>query len=286
MSKELAQLPNDVVTSIVLNNNLSGLTKEQQVQYVSYRCHKAGLDVAGHPFDLITNKDGKTVIYANKEAAAQLNQLRSLSPVVSKEEFLMGETIYKVTYKVTENGRSTEDCGAVGLVKIKKGVQGQPDEARKMSPDEVADAIMKAHTKAKRRAILTHCGIGTNDADEPLIVVDTDQRKEEIKEAAATVKDVEKPIPSTPTQEVKQEDAKPEKPKPLKWKGIITQAEPLELPGGAPAWCLHGFDGKMFKTDDEKHVKDGIEASVEYEIVYHANGRGTLVIDKIKEAKS
>ena len=205
MKQELSQLSNDIVSSIILHNDLSKLTKEQQVQYVSYRCSKAGLDVAGSPFNLIPNKEGKLFLYANKEAAAQLNQLRSLSPVVSKEEFLMDNTIFKVTYKVTENGRATEDCGAVGLVKVKK-MPGKPDEIRPLSPDEVADAIMKAHTKAKRRAILTHCGIGTNDLDEPLIVVDTAPVKEEIKEAKAEIKD-------TPKEEPKKENT---------WRGKVS----------------------------------------------------------------
>lgn len=283
MKNELAQLPNEIVSSIILNNDLSRLSKEQQVQYVAYRCQKAGLDVAGSPFNLIPNKEGKLFLYANKEAAAQLNQLRSLSPVVSKEEFLMENTIYKVTYKVTENGRSTEDCGAVGLVKIKKGINGQPDEPRKMSPDEVADAIMKAHTKAKRRAILTHCGIGTNDLDEPLIVVDQPQ-KEEIKQAEAVVKDVKKDAPAREAKEPPKEEAKKE---PGIWRGKIDKVLAEELPGGRPCWTIKGLDGTEFRTADKafEAVIDGINNDDEYQIEFKTNSKGTLVVTKMGDAK-
>lgn len=274
MKQELAQLSNEIVSSIILHNDLSKLSKEQQVQYVAYRCNKAGLDVAGSPFNLIPNKEGKLFLYANKEAAAQLNQLRSLSPVVSKEEFLMDNTIYKVTYRVTENGRTTEDCGAVGLVKVKK-MAGKEDEIRKLSPDEVADAIMKAHTKAKRRAILTHCGIGTNDLDEPLIVVDTapNPQKEEIKQADAVVKDTPKPEPEKPAKADEFSS----------WSGKIDSIQTQELPGGRPCWEIKGADGTLFKTAEKECADLADEAGANLvEILYKLNAKKTKVVHKLK----
>lgn len=290
MKNELMQLSSEIVSSIILNNDLSVLSKEQRVQYVGYRCQKAGLDVAGSPFNLIPNKEGKLFLYANKEAAAQLNQLRSLSPVVSKEEFLMDNTIYKVTYKVTENGRATEDCGAVGLVKIKK-MNGQPDEIRKLSPDEVADAIMKAHTKAKRRAILTHCGIGTNDLDDtPAIVAESP--KEEIKHTEAIVKDVPKEIPEAkkkaPTKGISLEVpiVIPVKEQGI-WRGKITKVLAEELPGGRPCWSVVTDTGEEFRTADPafEEALDGINQAGIYEIGFKLNSKGTAVITKMGDAK-
>jgi hypothetical protein len=278
VSKELSQLSGEIVSSIILNNDLSKLSKEQQVQYVAYRCKSAGLDVAGSPFNLIPNKEGKLFLYANKEAAAQLNQLRGLSPVVYKEELLMNDTVYKVTYRVTEGGRATEDCGAVGLVKVKK-VPGKEDEIRKLSPDEMADAIMKAHTKAKRRAILTHCGIGTNDSDEPLIVIDSSQ-KEEIKNADATVKDTQQEPVKEETPKKKSDHKNGET---LKWSGKIDSIQEQQLPDGNPCWEVRCSDGTTFKTADADCFKLANEAGQHpVGIEYKLNGKGTKVVHRLK----
>ena len=299
MKQELSQLSNEIVSKIILSNDLSGLTKDQRVQYVAYRCKQSGLDVAGCPFNLIET-NGKVFLYANKEAAAQLNQLRSLSPVVSKEEFLMDNTIFKVTYRVTENGRSTEDCGAVALVNIKRGVQGNPDEVRKMAPAEVADAIMKAHTKAKRRAILTHCGIGTNDLDEPLVVPDMTPQKEEIKQTEVTVK----PSPAAEIvqkaeekhSEKKANGYQPDAIGPVReemqkngngtWRGRISNVRAEELPGGRPCWTVVTENGLEFRTADGAFEEslESLDFAGSYEIKYKPNTKGTFIIQEMRDA--
>lgn len=233
MKSELAQLKPEVISSLILHGDLSKLTPDQRVEYVVYRSRSAGLDPAGCPFNLIPQNGGKLSIYANKECAAQLNNLRNLSPTVLKEEFLLDDTIYKVTYRVTEGQRCTDDCGAVSLVVIKRGINGAPDEVRKLVPAEVADAIMKAHTKAKRRAVLTHCGIGTNDMDDmPLVVPDAGEK---IMDAEATVKKEPKTAKVEPKPEVALTDSKT-------WIGVITAADPKQ---SGPNKFIHvkGADG-------------------------------------------
>lgn len=287
MSGELSQVSHEVVSSIILKNDLSVLTPAQRVEYVAYRSRAVGLDPAAQPFILMESKDGKISLYATKEAAAQLNQLRSLSPTVLKEEFLLDNTVYKVTYRVKENGRETDDCGAVGLVKIKKGINGQPDEQIKLSPFEVADAMMKAHTKGKRRAILTHCGIGTNDMEDvPLVVPDHQSApvKEEIKDTQATIKDVVQQAEAK-HDEKKANGYAPEPPADDAWAGEIESITPEELPSGKACWAIRGKDGTVFKTDDKSIMEHADEASGIVRIKSKKTPKGNLVVTEIRNGK-
>lgn len=286
----------EIVSSIILRGDLSGLSEAQLTEYMVYRSRASGLDPACQPFIVLPGQDGKKQLYATKEAAAQLNQNRELSPEVSKEEWLLDNTVYKVTYKVKEGVRTTEDCGAVALVVYQKGTQNRPGEYVKMSPAGVADAIMKAHTKAKRRAILSHCGIGTNDKeDAPLVVVDQGDG-EEIKPATATIKDrpkAEKPKDKEQPEEKKGEgESKPthdekkadgyQPPGPDTWRGKITDVIAEQLPGGRPCWTLMGDGAVPFRTATAAHAEE-VKEGVTYTIAFKKNGKGTLVVESIKE---
>jgi len=150
MSQELRTLNQDVIASLVINGDLKRLTPAQKVDYYSYRCQQAGLDPAAKPFDLLT-LNGKEVLYANAACTQQLTSNRKLSHQVTNRELVDG--IYCVFVRVTgEDGRSTENMGAVPVENIK-------GEAK-------ANAMLKATTKAIRRAVLAHCGLGMLDETE------------------------------------------------------------------------------------------------------------------------
>lgn len=285
----------EIVSSIILRGDLSGLSEAQLTEYMVYRSRASGLDPACQPF-IVLEVDGKKQLYATKEAAAQLNQNRELSPEVSKEEWLLDNSVYKVTYKVKEGGRTTEDCGAVALVIYQKGTQSKPGEYVKMSAAGIADAIMKAHTKAKRRTILSHCGIGTNDKDDvPLVVADQGDG-EEIKPATATVKDKPKAEKAKdkeqPAEKKGEDEAKPthdekkadgyQPPGPDTWRGKITSVIPEQLPGGRPCWTLMGDGTVPFRTATAAHAEE-VKEGVTYTIAFKKNAKGTLVIESIKE---
>lgn len=137
-------------TTLVLNSDLSKLSEPQRVEYYKVVCERAGLDPMAKPFDLITLQ-GKLVLYANKTTTAQLTAINNLTvTIVSKE--VIG-SLYVVTARATKpNGASSEDIGAVTI----GGLQG----------DAAANAMMKAITKAKRRAVLGVCGLGMLDETE------------------------------------------------------------------------------------------------------------------------
>lgn len=150
MSSELRTLTPEIISSLVINGDLSKLNPVQKVELYNYRCQQAGLDPSAKPFDLLT-LNGKQVLYANAGATQQLTATRGLSHEVTNRELVDG--IYCVFVRVKDkDGRSTENMGAVP-------VEGLKGEAK-------ANAMLKATTKAIRRAVLAHCGLGMMDETE------------------------------------------------------------------------------------------------------------------------
>lgn len=139
----------DVIHSIVLKGDMSGLSQDQAVAYYNYRCQQVGLDPSAKPFDLLT-LNGKKLLYANAGATQQLCAVHKLSvSIINRERF---EGVYLVSVRVTgQDGRVTENDGAVELDSERIGR---------------ANALMKATTKAIRRTVLAHCGLGMMDETE------------------------------------------------------------------------------------------------------------------------
>ena len=91
------------------------------------------------------------VLYARKDAAEQLRNVRGISLTILSREII--EDVYVVTTRaLTKDGRTDDATGAVAIA----GLKG---EAR-------ANAMMKAETKAKRRVTLSICGLGLMDETE------------------------------------------------------------------------------------------------------------------------
>jgi hypothetical protein len=148
--KEGAILDPKVIESIVMNGDLSKLQPAQKVAYYNYRCSQAGLDPAAKPFDLL-KLNGKEVLYANAQCTQQLCAIHKLSTQVTHREKM--DDIYLVSVRVTgADGRLSENQGAVAVAHLKG--------------DALANAVLKATTKAIRRAVLAHCGLGMLDETE------------------------------------------------------------------------------------------------------------------------
>jgi len=139
-----------IIESLVIGGDLSGLNNAQRVAYYKYRCDLIGVDPATKPFDLM-KLNGKLVLYANATCAQQLCKIHGLSPTVTDKGIL--DDMYVVTARVIgKDGRTTDNIGAVPI----KGLAG---EAK-------ANAMMKALTKAHRRTVFFHCGLGMLDETE------------------------------------------------------------------------------------------------------------------------
>ena len=144
------KLDQSIIDSIVLRGDLSGLKEEQLTGYYNYRCQQVGLDPSAKPFDLLV-LSGKKVLYANAGATQQLSNLHGLSTSITNRERV--ENVYLVSVRCTgKDGRSSENQGAVDI----SGLSGE----------KLANALMKATTKAIRRTVLAHCGLGMLDETE------------------------------------------------------------------------------------------------------------------------
>lgn len=147
-----AVLPRDVLDpaiqeSIVLRGDLSGLSEQQKKNYYLFRCRQVGLDPAAKPFDLL-KLNGKEILYANASASQQLCSIHKLSTQITHRERI--DDIYVVSVRVTGcDGRVSENQGAVAIGNARG--------------DALANGILKSTTKAIRRAVLAHCGLGMMD---------------------------------------------------------------------------------------------------------------------------
>jgi hypothetical protein len=166
----------EVVTG---GGDLGKLSREEQGQYVVALCQSMGLNPLSRPIELMTFQ-GKTVPYARKDCADQLRKIHNVSvKIVTRAT---DEGMFTVTARATmPNGREDEDVGAVVI----GGLKGEA----------LANALMKAHTKAKRRVTLSICGLGILDESE----LDTmpGARRLDVTEADYAEVTVQSPTPLT-----------------------------------------------------------------------------------------
>lgn len=171
-----AQLPESVEQALI-GGNLAELKPAERVKLYMEVCGSLGLNPLTVPFQYIT-LNGKLVLYALKSCTDQLRFIHSVNvEIVSRERL---DDIYVVTTKATlPNGRTDEEIGAVPIA----GVKGEA----------LANALMKASTKAKRRVTLAIVGLSLldeteiesiRDARQPLFQVGVDPDSREIVETA------------------------------------------------------------------------------------------------------
>ena len=149
-NRQIMELDSEIISSLVLAGDLSKLSSTQKVKYYSLMCNRLGIDPTTQPFKLM-RLQGKEVMYCDRSGTAQLNKIHRISHTKIKTETMADIYIVHVR-AVGPDGRSTESCGAVNI----KGLSG----------DSLANAIMKAETKAKRRSTLDLVGLGMLDETE------------------------------------------------------------------------------------------------------------------------
>lgn len=149
MSTQVA-IPTSPLASLVLHGDLSQMSGEQKVSYYLDLCKSLGLSPHSQPFAIIKFQ-GKEVMYAKKDATEQLRKIHGIS-VIDLTNELQGE-VFVVTCKVKDaSGKTDMSTGVVATA----GLKGEA----------LANALMKAETKAKRRATLSICGLGMLDESE------------------------------------------------------------------------------------------------------------------------
>lgn len=147
-----ASLPDSVLEAVVVNGDLSRLSPNQRLAWYKARCDAAGLDPRTQPFQYLSLQ-GKLTLYASKSATDQLIASRKLTTEIMDRRHDHDMGIYEVRCRVTfADGHHVEDLAAVSV----NGLKG----------DALCNALMKGVTKAKRRTVLSACGLGMLDESE------------------------------------------------------------------------------------------------------------------------
>jgi hypothetical protein len=140
----------EIIQKLVLDGDLSKMSGEQKTLYYNRFCESLGLNPLTQPFQLITFQ-GKQRLYATKDCTEQLRNIYFVSITDITASELRG--VYIVAAKAQDkDGKQDAATGAVNI----EGLKG----------DALANAIMKAETKAKRRVTLSICGLGMLDETE------------------------------------------------------------------------------------------------------------------------
>lgn len=150
IAKTNSETPAALLEKVVVGGDLGKLSPGERMNYYKSVCESVGLNPLTRPFDYLVLQ-GKTTLYARKDATDQLRSLKQVSVQITGRERV--EDVYVVTARaVTSDGRTDESTGAVTIGALKG--------------DALANALMKAETKAKRRVTLSICGLGWLDETE------------------------------------------------------------------------------------------------------------------------
>jgi hypothetical protein len=153
MSNEIATVQtqsSEVIAKLVLAGDLSKMTDDQKVSYYKQFCESLGLNPLTEPFAIL-KLNGKEKLYAKKDATEQLRKVHGVSINSLTTDLVAG--CYKVTAEAVDASGKRDI--ATGVVAI-EGLKGE----------NLANAMMKAETKAKRRVTLSICGLGMLDESE------------------------------------------------------------------------------------------------------------------------
>lgn len=138
------------VEKLVAEGDMSRLSPADRVKYYFGVCESVGLNPHTRPFEYVSLQ-GKLTLYAKRDATDQLRKIHGVSITIVSREIVDG--VLTVIARATDKtGRQDESIGALNV----GGLKG----------DAMANAQMKAETKAKRRVTLSICGLGWLDESE------------------------------------------------------------------------------------------------------------------------
>jgi hypothetical protein len=164
------------IESVLIQGNLKELSSELKTQYYQEVCKSLGLNPLTQPFAYIT-LNGKEVLYAKRDCTEQLRKIHNVSLTITNREKI--DDLYIVTARASlPSGRVDEKIGAVSVA----GLKGE----------NLANALMKAETKASRRVTLSIVGLGLLDETEVETIAVIDP-KMAVMEALADMPEPERP---------------------------------------------------------------------------------------------
>jgi hypothetical protein len=146
-SKEIAAKK---IEEMLATGNIEQFAPEQKVSYINMICESLGLNPLTRPFEFVKFQ-GKTVLYARKDCTDQLRKIHGVSIEITEQK-TFNDILFVTVIATDRHGRTDSDVGALPISNLKG--------------NDLANATMKAVTKAKRRVTLSICGLGLLDESE------------------------------------------------------------------------------------------------------------------------
>lgn len=140
----------EAIEKALIHGDLKDLNPEGRIQYYKQVCDSLGLNPLTQPFAYIV-LNNKLTLYAKRDCAEQLRKIHGVA-VTSMNPQQIGDLFVVTVTASDRKGRTDSSTGAVNI----KGLGGEA----------LANAMMKAETKAKRRVTLSLCGLGLLDETE------------------------------------------------------------------------------------------------------------------------
>ena len=141
--------PSELLEKVVIQGDLEKLSPIERVDYYRRVCNSIGLNPLTRPFEYI-KLQGRLTLYAKKDATEQLAAQHSISISLNEGQIL--DDVYVVRARAAQETRHADATGVVPI----DGLKGETK----------ANALMKAETKASRRAVLRLVGLGWLDESE------------------------------------------------------------------------------------------------------------------------
>jgi hypothetical protein len=183
----------EIMEKVLIRGDLDSFTSAERARYYIRVCQSLGLNPLTKPFDYLM-LNGKLTLYALKACTDQLRFIHHVSVSVVGHKEADGLLTVHVRARMPD-GRQDEDFGVVSLPDTTKG-------------DTRANAIMKAITKAKRRATLSLCGLGMLDETE--IETIPERAKQSPKLPARIQRNLDRlKLPAPPIDELPEHSAPP-----------------------------------------------------------------------------
>jgi hypothetical protein len=177
----LPEVDQQAVEQAMMIGDLSKMTAEVRIAYYVATCRSVGLNPLTRPFQALTTDAGEVLLYLDKGGAEQLRKRDHISVRIVGRVFV--DDLFIVTAEArTLNGRTEEAEGIVVVMeaeghweegtkqngqkyRFKKETMGPDGKPilKRLSGKEMANARMRAETKAKRRVTMAICGLGMPD---------------------------------------------------------------------------------------------------------------------------
>lgn len=157
MSTALANRPQaalitmpEAIEAALIHGDLEKLDAPGRLSYYKEVCKSLGLNPLTKPFDYI-RLNNKLTLYAKRDCTDQLRSIHGVS-ITNLVPQQMGDLFVVTASAKDRSDRTDTSTGAVATA----GLKGEA----------LANAMMKAETKAKRRVTLSLCGLGFLDETE------------------------------------------------------------------------------------------------------------------------